>query len=170
MTKDNPGKGLLLYNHFSVYRADECPSKGDLKMQKLIAGSGLITISADYYGFGITEDKLQAYCISSVNAQASVDALLAAKELLPTLGYSWNDDILFNIGYSQGGQTSMAVVRLIDEKYPDLHITFTIRMTSLRLTDSLSRQMFQACLLLSSMCCCLTTNTSTLASPTPTYS
>lgn len=121
----SPALGLLLYNHFTIYRADQCPSKGELSVQRLVCGSGLITISADYYGFGITEDKQQAYCISSVNAQASVDALLAAKKLLPELGYSWNDDILFNAGYSQGGQTSMGVVRLIDEKYPDLHITYT---------------------------------------------
>lgn len=120
-----PARGLLLYNHFTEFRADQCPSKGELSIQKLLCGSGLITISADYYGFGITEDKQQAYCISSVNAQASVDALLAAKELLPQLGYSWDDDILFNAGYSQGGQTTMGVVRLIDEKYPDLHITYT---------------------------------------------
>lgn len=120
-----PARGLLLYNHFTVFRADQCPSKGYLDVQKFVCGSGLITISADYYGFGSTADKPQAYCISAVNAQASVDALLAAKKLLPGLGYSWNDDILFNAGYSQGGQTSMGVVRLIDEKYPDLHITYT---------------------------------------------
>lgn len=122
---ETPARGLLLYNHYTVYRADQCPSKGNLGVQKFVCGSGLITISADYYGFGCTEEKLQAYCISSVNAQASVDALLAAKKLLPTLGYSWNDDILFNAGYSQGGQTAMGVVRLIDEKYPDLHLTYT---------------------------------------------
>lgn len=120
-----PARGLLLYNHFTEFRADQCPSKGELSIQKIICGSGLITISADYYGFGITEDKQQAYCISSVNAQASVDALLAAKKLLPQLGYAWDEDILFNAGYSQGGQTTMAVVRLIDEKYPDLHITYS---------------------------------------------
>lgn len=122
---ENPARGLLLYNHFTVYRADQCPTKGDLDVQKAITGSGLITISADYYGFGITEDKQQAYCISGVNAQASVDALLAAKKLLPTLGYTWDDNVLFNAGYSQGGQTSMGVVRLIDQKYPNLHITWT---------------------------------------------
>ena len=53
VTADAPATGLLLYNHFTVYRADECPSRGELKVQKLIPGSGLITISADYYGFGI---------------------------------------------------------------------------------------------------------------------
>lgn len=125
VTADAPATGLLLYNHFTVYRADECPSRGELKVQKLIPGSGLITISADYYGFGITEDKQQAYCISNINAQASIDALLAAKELLPTLGYSWNDDILFNVGYSQGGHTAMGVVRMLTEKYPEIRITHT---------------------------------------------
>ena len=125
VTKDEPARGLVLYNHFTVYRADQCPSEGDLTIQKYISGSGLITISPDYYGFGSTADKHQAYCISSINAQASVDALLAAKELLKALGYSWNDDILFNVGYSQGGQTAMAVVRLVTEKYPELRITYT---------------------------------------------
>ena len=121
----HPARGLLLYNHFTINKNDECPSKGELGLQKLVTGSGLITISADYYGFGITEDKPQAYCMAAVNAQACVDALLAAKELLPTLGYSWNDEFLFNLGYSQGAQTAIGVVRLIDQKYPDLHITYT---------------------------------------------
>lgn len=119
-------RGLMLYNHFTVFRADECPSRGELTAQKIIVGSGLITISADYYGFGTTQDKLQAYCMSRQNAQASVDALLAAKKLLKKMGYLWNDDILFNIGYSEGGQTTMGVVRLIDEEYPDLHLTYSI--------------------------------------------
>ncbi|MCR4602728.1 MAG: hypothetical protein K5683_04255 [Prevotella sp.] len=125
VTPDAPGAGLLLYNHYTVYRYDQCPSLGNLDVELLMAGSGLITISADYYGFGVTGDKPQAYCLSKANAQASVDALINAKKLLKDMGYSWNDDILFNAGYSQGGQTAMAVVRLIDEKYPDLHLTHT---------------------------------------------
>ena len=125
VTEKNPGRGLVLYSHYTIYRADECPSKGGLDLQKFVTGSGLITISPDYYGFGITEDKPQAYCISKANAQAAVDALLAAKQLLPTLGYQWDDNVLFNLGYSQGGQTALGIVRLIDEQYRDLHITYT---------------------------------------------
>jgi len=113
VTTAAPARGMVLYNHFTVYRADQCPSKGDLAVQKMITGSGLITVSADYYGFGITEDKQQAYCISAVNAQASVDALLSARELLKGMGYSW------------GGQTSMAVLKLVTERYPDIHFTYT---------------------------------------------
>ena len=124
VTKDVPARGMLLYNHYTVYRADQCPSRGNLAVHKMVTGSGLITVSADYYGFGVTEDKQQAYCIGSVNAQASVDALIAARQLLKSMGYQWND-VLFNAGYSQGGQTSMAVLRLVTEKYPDIHITYT---------------------------------------------
>lgn len=117
-------KGLLLYNHFTVYRADQCPSRGWLTEQKYASTLNLITISPDYYGFGSTEGRNQAYCISQTNAQASVDALLAAKVLLTEMGYRWGD-LLFNGGYSQGGQTSMGVVRLVAEKYPEIDITYS---------------------------------------------
>jgi hypothetical protein len=117
-------KGLLLYNHYTVYRADQCPSKGYLSDQKFFSLVNLITISPDYYGFGATESKNQGYCISQANAQAAVDALLAAKQIMAAKGYSWGDR-LFNLGYTQGGQTTMGVVRLVAEKYPDIDITYT---------------------------------------------
>ena len=124
VTRHRPAKGLMLYNHFTVYRADQCPTRGDLSIQKVMARSPLITISPDYYGFGSTESKPQAYCISSINAQSSVDALIAARKLLTALGYSW-DNHIFNSGYSQGGQTAMGVVRLVAEHYPDIHFDYT---------------------------------------------
>ena len=117
-------KGLLLYNHYTVYRADQCPSKGYLSDQKFFSLVNLITISPDYYGFGTTGSKNQGYCISQANAQAAVDALLAAKQIMAAKGYSWSDR-LFNLGYSQGGQTTMGVVRLVAEKYPDIDITYS---------------------------------------------
>ena len=118
-------EGMVLYNHFTVFHKSECPSKGDVGVPLLVVGSKMIAVAADYYGFGVTEDKDQAYCISRVNAQASVDALLAARELLKEKGYTW-EDRLFNLGYSQGGQTSMGVLRLLAEKYPDIKVTHTV--------------------------------------------
>ena len=118
-------EGLVLYNHFTVFHKSECPSKGDLVVPLLVAGSKMILVAADYYGFGVTEDKHQAYCISRTNAQASVDALLAAQKLLKEKGYAW-EDRLFNLGYSQGGQTSIGVLRLLAEKYPDIKVTHTV--------------------------------------------
>ena len=122
--RHDQAQGLILYNHYTIYQADQCPSRGELTMQKLLAKGKLITISPDYYGFGRTEDAHQAYCISRANAQSSVDALIAAKRLLDSMGFSW-DNYLFNTGYSQGAQTAIGVVRLVDEKYPDIDITYT---------------------------------------------
>ena len=122
---EKKAKGFMLYNHFTVYEASQCPTRGDTKIPEMVAGSGLITVAADYYGFGATEDKPQAYCMSKSNAQASVDALFQAQELLEEMGYTWGD-ALFNIGYSEGGQTAMAVVRLLTEKYPNVKLTYTI--------------------------------------------
>jgi hypothetical protein len=118
-------EGMVLYNHFTVFQKNECPSKGDLAVPLVAVGSKMICVAADYYGFGVTEDKHQAYCISRANAQASVDALLAARKLLKEKGYTWADR-LFNLGYSEGGQTSMGVLRLLAEKYPDIKVTHTI--------------------------------------------
>ncbi len=118
-------RGIALYNHFSIYRADQCPSQGEISIQKTLSGWPLITVSADYYGFGATVSEHQAYCIPSANAQASVDALIAAEELLAGMGYSW-DDTLFNIGYSQGGQTAIGVTKLVAQRHPDIKITCTL--------------------------------------------
>ena len=124
VTRHTQARGIILYNHFTIYRADQCPSRGELSIQKTMLPSGMITISPDYYGFGVTEKEQQAYCISRVNAQNSVDALIAGKQLLKDMGYSW-ENRLFNMGYSQGGQTTMGVVRLVDEQYPDIHINYS---------------------------------------------
>ena len=122
---DKKAAGTVLYNHFTVFQKDECPSKGDLAVPLIVVGSKMIVVAADYYGFGVTESKNQAYCIPSANAQASVDALIAARKLLKDKGYTW-DDYLFNVGYSQGGQTSVGVLRLLAQKYPDIKVTHTI--------------------------------------------
>jgi len=117
--------GMVLYNHFTVFQKDQCPSRGDLGIVLKVVGSKLIAVAPDYYGFGVTGDKNQAYCMSRTNAQGSVDALISARQLLKEKGYKWGD-FLFNLGYSEGGQTAMGVVRLVAEKYPDIKITHTV--------------------------------------------
>lgn len=124
--KNKNARGLLIYNRTSAFTESDAPTNGELTAQKILVGSGLITISADHYGFGATADKHQAYGIGIPNAQSSIDALIAAKKLLPQLGYRWNDKILFNVGYSQGGQTALAVVKLITEQHPELQITHSV--------------------------------------------
>lgn len=129
MQPQDKARGIILYNHYTVCRADECPSRGKLDMQNILYLTApyrnFITVSADYYGFGETEDKMQAYCMASVNARASIDALIAARQLLAAEGYTWDDELL-NVGYSQGGQTAIGVLKLATEEYPDLHFRRTL--------------------------------------------
>lgn len=125
VTKNRPARGLVLYNHYTIYKSDECPSLGKLDVQRELQGSGLIIVAPDLYGFGSTEMSQQAYCMAGPNAQASIDALIAAKQLLAQLGYSYGD-ALFNVGFSQGAQTAIGVLRLVSEKYPDIHFTRTM--------------------------------------------
>ena len=124
VSRGSAARGLLLYNHFTIYRADQCPSRGELSMQSKAVGSGLITVSPDYYGFGVTEQQHQAYCMAYYNARTSIHALQAAKRLLYEMGYRWEEK-LFNVGYSQGGQTAMGVVLLAAMEYRDIEITHT---------------------------------------------
>ena len=125
VTTDSPARGLVLYNHYTIYKSDECPSMGKLDVQRKFQGSGLIVVAPDYYGFGSTEGHQQAYCLARPNAQASVDALIAARQLLAQLGYSYGD-ALFNVGFSQGAQTAIGVLRLVSQSYPEIHFTRTM--------------------------------------------
>lgn len=129
LSTEKRAQGFILYNHYTITKANECPSRGKLDMQNILyltaPNRNFITVSADYYGFGQTEDQMQAYCIGSANARASIDALTAAKQLLAERGYTW-DNHLLNIGYSQGGQTAVAVLKVAAEEQPDLHFDRTL--------------------------------------------
>lgn len=124
----NPAQGIMLFHRSTAFGRADTPSGGYLLAQKVLAGSGLVCVSADLYGFGVTDDKCQAYCMGGTNAQASIDALLAARELLPGLGvrFDWGKSSqVFNMGYSQGAQTAIAALKLTADQYPDIRFTHT---------------------------------------------
>lgn len=107
---------MALYNHYTIMSATECPTEGNTDMQKAALAKDFAVVSADYEGFGETADKIQAYCFGEANARASIDALLAAREWLAAQGYTMSDSII-NFGYSQGGQTTVAELRLSQTEY-----------------------------------------------------
>ena len=118
---------MALYSHYTILRSNEAPSAGDLfDLQSIGLGKGMAVVAADYEGFGATGDRIQAYCFAEANARASIDALLAAREWLKKQGYTFGDSIL-NYGYSQGGQTAMAALKLSQTEYRGrVHFTKTI--------------------------------------------
>ena len=108
---------MALYNHYTILRSDEAPSAGEVfDLQTAGLSKGMAVVSADYEGFGATGDRNQAYCYAEANALASIDALLAAREWLIKQGYTLGDSIL-NYGYSQGGQTAVAALKLSQTEY-----------------------------------------------------
>ena len=107
---------MALYNHYTIMSAAECPTAGNTDMQKAALAKDFAVVSADYEGFGETSDKIQAYCFGEANARSSIDTLLAAREWLVGQGYTLSDSII-NFGYSQGGQTTVAEVRLSQTEY-----------------------------------------------------
>ena len=119
--ENKPYNGILLYNHFTIYATTQTPSRGAVEFPTGAAMTDFIIVAPDYYGFGITEKEPQAYCISRANGRASLDAYLAAKRLIEDLKVKKGDDFVI-AGYSEGGQTTMAVLREISERHPEIKV------------------------------------------------
>ena len=119
--EDKPFNGILLYNHFTIYATTQAPSRGAVEFPTGASLTDFIVVAPDYYGFGITEKEPQAYCISRANGRASLDAYLAAKRLIEDLQVKKGDDFVI-AGYSEGGQTTMAVLREISERHPEVKV------------------------------------------------
>ena len=118
---DKPFNGILLFNHFTVYATTQVPSRGAIEFPTGAAFTNFIVVAPDYYGFGITEKEPQAYCISRANGRASLDAYLAAKRLIEDLQVKKGNDFVI-AGYSEGGQTTMGVLREISERHPEIKV------------------------------------------------
>ena len=119
--EDKPFNGILLFNHFTIYATTQAPSRGAVEFPTGAALTNFIVVAPDYYGFGITEQEPQAYCISRANGRASLDAYLAAKRMIEDLNVKKGDDFII-AGYSEGGQTTMSVLREISERHPEIKV------------------------------------------------
>ena len=118
---DKPFNGILLYNHFTIYATTQAPSRGAVEFPTGAALTNFIVVAPDYYGFGVTEKEPQAYCISRANGRAALDAYLAAKRMIEDLKVKKGDDFVI-AGYSEGGQTTMGVLREISERHPEIKV------------------------------------------------
>jgi pimeloyl-ACP methyl ester carboxylesterase len=121
LAEGKPFKGILLYNHFTIYETTQAPSRGAVEFPTGAALTHFIVVAPDYYGFGITEKEPQAYCISRANGRAALDAYLAAKRMIDDLAVKKNDDFII-AGYSEGAQTTIGVLREISERHPEVMV------------------------------------------------
>ncbi len=82
----------------------------------LYASNGYLISAADYIGYGATKEMFHPYEHAQTAATTSFDMLEAAKELADFLDISLTEE-LFLMGYSQGGNSTMALHKYIEENY-----------------------------------------------------
>jgi hypothetical protein len=125
--KDVAPRGLMLYNEFTCAKHGERTSQNEIDDIGLYMNKyqNLIMVSADLYGWTLTEDKPQAYCCPEITSVETIDAWDAAMQILKDEGYAISGLPTFNVGYSSGGFSALAVQRYCDEKRPDIHWSLT---------------------------------------------
>lgn len=120
--KEEAPRALMFYNEFTTAKHRERTSQDEIDdigfyMNKY---QNLIAVSCDLYGWTLTEDKPQAYCCPEITAQESMDCWDAAMKILRDRGYAIDGLRKFNVGYSSGGFSAMALQKYVDEKRGDI--------------------------------------------------
>ena len=112
-------KGVILYNHGTQFAQIETPS-GGFDINGVFALDGFVLVAADYYGFGATKDRPQAY-LTYYNAITALELLNAAVNDFGLDGLPQ-----YVCGHSEGGMTSAAVAQewsTNSSAYPKVNLT-----------------------------------------------
>ena len=112
-------KGCAITNHYTItsntHRATNV--SGIFTLEGALANSThYFIIESDGYGFGIDVERNQKYLQGRATARIDIDAFLAGRKLLEEEGFDY-EDVVLNLGYSQGGHSGMWVNRLVAEGY-----------------------------------------------------
>lgn len=111
-----PVKNLVIVSHFTIGANFECPSES-FPLEGIIASKGYAVAIADYIGFGVTSHMVHPYMHTASTAQSVVDMALAVKPYLEHIDRAPESEKVILVGYSQGGSTTMAVMKLLQERY-----------------------------------------------------
>ena len=113
--------GICLTNHGTIASNAECPTMR-AQFEGAFAWKNYAIVMPDYYGFGASADRPQAYLDAETTARGNIDAYLAAVQLLKDRQVRIPDR-LYSFGYSQGGFNSMANLKYVS-KHPELPVKF----------------------------------------------
>lgn len=117
--RDGKIKNMVIVSHYTIGANYECPSEC-FPMEGLVAAKGYAVVVADYIGFGITANRIHPYMHVESTARSVVDMALAVKPYLEHIGRAPESDKVILMGYSQGGSTTLAVMRMIQNEYSDV--------------------------------------------------
>ena len=120
----DPVDGVVLYNRYIQMTPNCVPTRGYAEGEYVFMATPLepnwILVESDFYGFGISSEHLadQYYIYGDANGHASIDCLLAAREVLDSRNIS-QGKFLLNVGYSTGGYDAIATQRVRDMYHRD---------------------------------------------------
>lgn len=109
--------GTTTYDHIlSIQHGtadiDDAPSKQKMPLEMAPVVSGHVVAMADYLGYGAsqTSDRQHPYLHIKYTGTACADMIEAAREYLSSKGISETADKIQLLGYSQGGQATVATL------------------------------------------------------------
>ena len=119
---EQPCDGILIYNHYTQTSHNDAPTRGYSIGEDMVMANPLkpnyIVVCSDFIGFGISGNRLQAFCFNDINGQANIDCFLAARKMLGERNIPQGKFVI-NAGYSSGGFDAIATQRVRDMKYKD---------------------------------------------------
>ncbi len=112
-----PGAPIVSYQHGTIFDRSWVPSNpdGSLETQFMIsqfASQGYIVIAADYFGTTPESTLPNSYFVAQSTAQACLDMYRAAMQVLQQRGITPGK--LFLHGWSQGGYSTLAMLRFLE--------------------------------------------------------
>ena len=121
LNKTKALSGVCLASHVTIASNAECPTE-KAQFEGALAWRNYAVVMPDYYGFGVSADRPQAYLDAETTARGNIDAYLSAVRLLEDREVAVPDR-LYSFGYSQGGFNAMANVKYVSE-HPELGLGF----------------------------------------------
>lgn len=96
------------------------PGRGETLIGIILASTGYVSGHPDYLGLGESDSSIiiHPYITAFHQGHSVVNMLRSIRELADTLDFDLNGQ-LFLTGYSQGGFTTAATHKLIEEQYPN---------------------------------------------------
>lgn len=106
-------KRMILVSHYTVGSNMEAPSNA-FSLEGVLVKMGYGLVIPDYMGYGVTVDKIHPYLVMDITALNVIDMWRAVRPWLKAVGMEPEQEDINLMGYSQGGATTMAVLRMIE--------------------------------------------------------
>lgn len=105
---------IMVVSHYTIGANYEAPTMS-FPLEGIFASRGIAVIVPDYIGYGITANCIHPYLCSTLTAKNVVDMYMAALPFLKHIDCMPKHEDIILFGYSQGGATTMAVARELED-------------------------------------------------------